>query len=281
MMILMTRLTLLQVLHNQLYEEATSASETESDLPVDKQKTYLIFESALLLLFSICFMCRSTYMIGSFLRIKQICKQCNNIYVWESQPYVGKIPAGNILLYFILDHYLQNLYGKPELCRHHKKDFFRHQSSYLQPAINYVWEKELGASIKQLLIKKQGLVLGGDGRADSPGHSAKYGSYSVIDLNQNKVLGLKLVQVWLLEYCKCMDAYTTFLQSNEVKGSYHMEKEGLHRCMNFLKESKLKVDVLVTDRHKQINKWLKDIHPTVKHYYDIWHIAKGSYILYV
>ena len=27
-----------------LYEEATSASETESDLPVDKQKTHLIFE---------------------------------------------------------------------------------------------------------------------------------------------------------------------------------------------------------------------------------------------
>ena len=87
-----------------LYEEATSASETESDLPVDKQKTYLIFESALLLLFSICFICRSTYisiekvMIGSFLRIKQICKHCNNIYVWESQPHVGKIPAGNILI---------------------------------------------------------------------------------------------------------------------------------------------------------------------------------------
>ena len=42
--------------------------------------------------------------------------------------------------------------------------------------------------------------------------------------------------------------------SNKVKGSYHMEKEGLNRCINFLKGSKLEVDVLVTDRHKQINK---------------------------
>ena len=35
--------------------------------------------------------------------------------------------------------------------------------------------------INQLIIKKEALVLGGDGRADSPGHSAKYGSYSIIE----------------------------------------------------------------------------------------------------
>ena len=40
-----------------------------------------------------------------------------------------------------------------------------------------------------------------------------------------------------------------------------MEKEGLHRCMKFVKKKKLKVDVLVTDRHKQINKWLQEAHP--------------------
>ena len=66
-----------------------------------------------------------------------------------------------------------------------------------------------------------------------------------------------------------------FNQSNEVKGSYHMEKEGLHRCLSFLKEHNLDVAVLVTDRHKQINKWLRDKHSDVKHYYDIWHVAKG------
>ena len=56
-----------------------------------------------------------------------------------------------------------------------------------------------------------------------------------------------------------------------------MEKEGLHCCMNFLRESMLEVDVLVTDRHKQINKWLQETYPKVKHYYDIWHVAKGVY----
>ena len=46
-------------------------------------------------------------------------------------------------------------------------------------------------------IKDEGkeLILGGDGRCDSPGHSAKYGSYSLMDLEQNRILDSQLVQV--------------------------------------------------------------------------------------
>ena len=33
------------------------------------------------------------------------------------------------------------------------------------------------------------LSVGGDRRADSPGHSAKYGSCDLIDLDTNKVIG--------------------------------------------------------------------------------------------
>ena len=38
------------------------------------------------------------------------------------------------------------------------------------------------------------------------------------------------------------------------------------------------IDVLVTDRHKQINKWLHESHPDIKHYFDTWHVAKGAYL---
>lgn len=58
-------------------------------------------------------------------------------------------------------------------------------------------------------------------------------------------------------------------------GSYHMEKEGLHRVIDFLTEKGLEISVLVTDRHKQINKWIRETYPQIKHYYDIWHVAKG------
>ena len=65
----------------------------------------------------------------------------------------------------------------------------------MQPTISLVWERQQRKLISVLMEEKQGLILGGDGRADSPGHSAKYGSYSIIDLNKNKVVDLKLVQV--------------------------------------------------------------------------------------
>ena len=51
-----------------------------------------------------------------------------------------------------------------------------------------------------------------------------------------------------------------------------MEK---HRLMEFLEGEGLQIGVIVTDRHKQINKWIRENHPEVKHYYDIWHVAKG------
>ena len=53
-----------------------------------------------------------------------------------------------------------------------------------------------------------------------------------------------------------------------------MEKEGLHR-VEFLQGRNVRVGVLVTDRHRQINKCIRETHPNVKHYYDVWHVANG------
>lgn len=39
------------------------------------------------------------------------------------------------------------------------------------------------------------MVLCGDGRADSPGYSAKYGSYTFMDGDTKKILHLELIQV--------------------------------------------------------------------------------------
>jgi len=55
-----------------------------------------------------------------------------------------------------------------------------------------------------------------------------------------------------------------------------MEKEGLLQCMKYLGDNGLQVDTLITDRHKQINKWLHETYPSVKHHYDVWHVAKGD-----
>ena len=56
-----------------------------------------------------------------------------------------------------------------------------------------------------------------------------------------------------------------------------MEKEGLSRVLDFLqKEEKIHVKVLVTDSHRQINKWLGEEHREITHYYDVWHVVKGN-----
>ena len=56
-----------------------------------------------------------------------------------------------------------------------------------------------------------------------------------------------------------------------------MEKEGLVRALTFLKQESLSVDVLVTDRHRQRAKYVREIHPEIKQYYNVWHLAKGKY----
>ena len=49
--------------------------------------------------------------------------------------------------------------------------------------------------LTQLKEEKHPLIVGGDARADSPGHTAKFGSYSLIEFTHNKILDFKLVRV--------------------------------------------------------------------------------------
>ena len=59
-----------------------------------------------------------------------------------------------------------------------------------------------------------------------------------------------------------------------------MEKEGLHRVIQFLQENGLEIEALVTDRHVQIKKWLPETHPSITHYFDVRHVAKGIRSIY-
>ena len=58
-----------------------------------------------------------------------------------------------------------------------------------------------------------------------------------------------------------------------------MEKEGLIRVINFMKSNDLSINLLVTDRHRQIDKWLRTEIPEITHKYDVWHVAKCKAIM--
>ena len=71
--------------------------------------------------------------------------------------------------------------------------FYRLQKEYLYPVVhtNYVRQQE---AVIEYLRGNQ-LHLSGDGRFDSPGYSAKYGTYTLMDSATNVILDYSLVQV--------------------------------------------------------------------------------------
>ena len=93
----------------------------------------------------------------------------------------------------ILDSFSILLFQK--LCWHIGLTPNYHQKRYLQPAVISVWGTEQSALLAQCRAAETPLIIGGDGRADSPGHSAKYGSYGIIELITNKIIDMQLVQV--------------------------------------------------------------------------------------
>lgn len=65
-------------------------------------------------------------------------------------------------------------------------------------------------------------------------------------------------------------------QSNEVKNSNNMELEGFKRMLKKLKKADLGIGKLVTDRHRQLAKYVREEQPDILHMYDVWHVAKGK-----
>lgn len=135
------------------------------------------------------------------MKVTQFCKNCCHQFVWESQPKCGTIPAGNILLSSailftgLMPTKALRMLKALNCAAISRKTFFRYQKKILQPAIKIVWDRQQQSIFLEFRLSKQHLILSGDGRSDSPGHCAKFGSYTVIDHSVNKVIDFKLVQV--------------------------------------------------------------------------------------
>ena len=56
-----------------------------------------------------------------------------------------------------------------------------------------------------------------------------------------------------------------------------MEKEGLIRAVKVLHDEQLTIKQLVTDRHPQIQKYVRENLKETDHKYDVWHIVKGKF----
>ena len=55
--------------------------------------------------------------------------------------------------------------------------------------------KKKSSLLQKLRSEHRALVIGGDGKAGSPEHSATYGSHTVMELQMRVVIDVQLVQV--------------------------------------------------------------------------------------
>ena len=99
--------------------------------------------------------------------------------------------------------------------------------------------------------------LNGDGRCGSPGHNAKYGTYTFMEDKTAKVVAFNVVQL------------------SEVTSSNAMEKEAFSRSIKDLEKANICVNRITTDRHPSISSCMDKEHKDKKHQFDIWHVSKS------
>ena len=244
-------------------------SEDEFDMgssTPDKERKLIVFDSCLSKLLKRCPECGDVVVkhdsktTGSMLTVELTCHS-GHITHWDSQPVVRKKTLGNLLLaasiLFTGNTFaaIKRLASCFNLQFFSESVFYDTQQKYLFPVVNEAWEAESRYQI-QMLTEKKVVNLDGDGRCDSPGHSAKYGTYTLMDDDTGNVVAFNVIQV------------------SEVTSSNAMEKEGFTRCIEFLESKDITINMIATDRHVSISSSMAKNHPHINHQYDVWHLSK-------
>ncbi len=178
-------------------------SSTEPTEPSNcfKENTYIVFESSILSLFASCTKCNeqstATKLMktGSLLSVSVDCDNCGYTWIWRSQPYINNIPAGNLLISGsilfsgTIPSKILRVFELMNCATISSGTFFAHQKKYLFPSIDNVYKWHQFSMMTILQNEEKELVLGGDGRCDSPGFSAKYGAYSFMELDVVATMG--------------------------------------------------------------------------------------------
>ncbi|XP_078384210.1 uncharacterized protein LOC144666703 [Oculina patagonica] len=236
----------------------------------------IVFLSKLLLLFHYCHLCLasqpdlSVTQTGTMLSITSKCSSCEGTYTWNSQPFLlGKFPAGNILLSFAIICAGATV-GKVLLVFRHmgllcynEATYYYHQRHLLLPSIVKFWRSYQDKIINSLNGKE--VVLAGDGRHDSMGHSAKYGTYTIFCCTVGLII------------------HIVVMQANEAGSSSNMEFLGHQKAFAFLLGTGMVIKSFISDRHQSIAKWMREEcpkkcrelrKPVIDHFFDLWHIGK-------
>ena len=240
-------------------------SDVELESEEHNERKFLVFESCLKMLLTLCSICGAAISewkettSGSMLSVKMMCINSHQT-CWSSQPLIKNIAAGNLLSSAAI-LFSGNTFSRiAQFASFLNLKFFSHttyyniQNKYLFPVVNKAWNEEKTSVLDA--VKRDGPVnLIGDGRCDSPGHNAKYCTYTMMT-DEGKVAAFNVVQV------------------TEVTSSNAMEKEGFERCIQDLAREGVTINRITTDRHTSIASSMKKDHGEISHQYDVWHLSK-------
>ena len=149
-------------------------------------------------------------------------------------------------------HHFMELFEMPGLSL---PRFSALRSQWLFPVIYRVYTEQKNMMMDQLRSAAN-LVLCGDGQFDSPGYSAKYCTYSIMNSDTNKIV----------DFC--------VIQKGQFQGE--LEKQACEQLLNILvKEEKLTIESFVTDRHTAIGAMMNSYFSFILHAFDVWHMAKS------
>ena len=181
-----------------------------ADIPHHKEVKYIVFASKLKQLMSWvhCPNCGGqdvkhsvSKTSGTMAVFDFVCESCDKSTPWHTQTSCGLYPAGNLVLSAAIlfagatPAKVLRVLSFMGVLSISAATYFRHQDQMLHLVVSKVWRRQQTALLAVLNAEEGRVVVGGDGRADSPGHSAKYGTYTLLELCHNKVLDVQLVQV--------------------------------------------------------------------------------------
>ena len=242
--------------------------EPSKDISPNEQTKFIVFEECLKELFSRCLKCgtpavRFRFLWGQFGTLLKVLYGCDRGHsgVWYSQPMIRGMAAGNLLLSSAIlfagltydrVRELSDTLRIPILSENH---FYAIQKLYIFPVIHTEYTKQKEAFIAA--CGQDNLTLIGDGRCDSPGYSAKYCTYSLMDVKSGAVLSFIVRHVGL------------------STSSVAMEPDGCYDTLCDLESYGLEISVLGTDRHSSIAKLLRTNFQNITHQFDAYHIEKS------
>ena len=247
-------------------EFSASDSMITAPLSYDIDRTYLIYGNQLNLLFKFCPTCGSPIVdlhklyCGSLIGVQYNCLN-NCASTWYSQPLIRNIPLGNLMVAgatLFTGNQFDKLLSFAEVLKLSfisDTTYYKIQETYLFPVINELYNQQQVALITA--FADEPVFLCGDGQCDSPGHSAKYLTYTLMEEETRAIVSSYIVSV------------------DKVCNSNAMELEGFKQALNILEDYHMHIIGVATDRHVQIASFMKTDRPDLIHQYDVFHVAKS------